>query len=51
MGYQILIKLARSRLIFKDGLPIHYPRLNQDIDSEGKNYEWFEKNEKGQQVS
>ncbi|NBD33782.1 MAG: TIGR03986 family CRISPR-associated RAMP protein [Cyanobacteria bacterium] len=36
---------------FEDGLPIHYPRLNQEIDSEGKNYEWFEKNEKGDQLS
>jgi len=36
---------------FEDGLPIHYPRLNQEIDSESKNYEWFENNEKGNQLS
>lgn len=36
---------------FEDGLPIHYPRLNQEIDSQGKNYEWFTNNEKGEKLS
>lgn len=36
---------------FEDGLPIHYPRLRQQIDPEGKNYEWFTNNEAGDRLS
>ena len=27
-------------------LPIHYPRSSKDKDTEGRNYEWFQNNEK-----
>jgi len=33
---------------FEDDLPIHYPRVSQRIDPEGKNYEWFTHNEAGE---
>ena len=36
---------------FEDGLPVHYPRLNHQIDAEGKNYEWFTNNEAGEGFS
>ncbi|NEO28836.1 MAG: TIGR03986 family CRISPR-associated RAMP protein, partial [Kamptonema sp. SIO4C4] len=36
---------------FDDGLPVHYPRLNHQIDPEGKNYEWFTNNEAGEGFS
>jgi len=36
---------------FEDGLPVHYPRISQQIDPEGKNYEWFTNNEAGEGLS
>lgn len=36
---------------FDDGHPIHYPRIGQKIDPDGKNYEWFTNNEGGDQWS
>jgi CRISPR-associated protein (TIGR03986 family) len=36
---------------FDDGHPIHYPRIDQKIDPDGKNYEWFTNNEGGDQWS
>lgn len=31
---------------FSDGLPTHYPRVSKAPDPEGKNFEWFVRNEK-----
>ena len=31
-------------------LPIHYPRLDPEPNSEGKNYEWFMMNENGRRI-
>ncbi|MGB9619280.1 MAG: TIGR03986 family CRISPR-associated RAMP protein, partial [Armatimonadota bacterium] len=31
---------------FKDGLPIHYPRVTRAPDPSGENFEWFVENER-----
>ncbi|OKH18643.1 TIGR03986 family CRISPR-associated RAMP protein [[Limnothrix rosea] IAM M-220] len=41
----------RSLTGFEDGLPTHYPRREKDINSDGKNYEWFTDNEAGDRLS
>jgi hypothetical protein len=33
---------------YDDDLPTHYPRANQEPHADGKNYEWFVSNAKGQ---
>jgi CRISPR-associated protein (TIGR03986 family) len=43
-----IVAFCRCKKGFEDGLPIHYPRLNPTINSEGKNYEWFTQNEGGE---
>ncbi|MCY0886372.1 MAG: TIGR03986 family CRISPR-associated RAMP protein [Firmicutes bacterium] len=37
----------RAAIGFRDGLPVHYPRLTTAPDPDGKNYKWFMENEKG----
>ena len=36
---------------FEGNFPVHYPRISERIDLEGKNYEWFVDNESGNRYS
>ncbi|WP_072619860.1 TIGR03986 family type III CRISPR-associated RAMP protein [Spirulina major] len=48
---EFITAFCRCAKGFEDGFPVHYPRLNHQIDSEGKNYEWFTNNEAGEKLS
>ncbi|MFW5872223.1 MAG: TIGR03986 family CRISPR-associated RAMP protein, partial [bacterium] len=36
---------------FNDDLPVHYPRITRAPNPDGKTYEWFVKNERGNKLS